>query len=66
MLIAEVQYAPQTLPHIKMAVYVRRRAGDFWLTGSQPLRLMQGVSESLAGRVAGLGHVHGEFAKLAL
>lgn len=51
-LIDEVQYAPQILPHIKMAVDARRRAGAFWLTGSQPFHLMQGVSESLAGRVA--------------
>lgn len=51
-LIDEVQYAPQLLPHIKMAVDARRRNGDFWLTGSQPFHLMRGVSESLAGRVA--------------
>lgn len=51
-LIDEVQYAPQLLPHIKMQVDTRRRAGDFWLTGSQPFHLMRGVSESLAGRVA--------------
>jgi hypothetical protein len=57
-LIDEVQYAPQILPHIKMAVDARRRAGDFWLTGSQPFHLMQGVSESLAGRVAVL-QLHG-------
>ena len=29
-LIDEVQYAPQILPHIKIAVDLRRRAGDFW------------------------------------
>ncbi len=29
----------------------RKRPGDFWLTGSQHFHLMQGVSESLAGRV---------------
>jgi hypothetical protein len=29
-----------------------RRAGAFWLTGSQQFHLMRGVSESLAGRVA--------------
>lgn len=51
-LIDEVQYAPQILPFIKMAVDARRRPGDYWLTGSQPFHLMQGVSESLAGRVA--------------
>ena len=51
-LIDEVQYAPQLLPHIKMAVDTGPRAGDFWLTGSQQFHLMRGVSESLAGRVA--------------
>ena len=29
-----------------------QNAGDFWLTGSQIFKLMSGVSESLAGRVA--------------
>lgn len=51
-LIDEIQYAPQILPHIKLAVDARQRAGDFWLTGSQPFHLMKGVAESLAGRVA--------------
>jgi uncharacterized protein len=51
-LIDEVQYAPQLLPHLKMAADAGGRPGDWWLTGSQPFHLMQGVSESLAGRVA--------------
>ena len=51
-LIEEIQYAPELLPHIKMAVDSARRPGMFWLTGSQPFHLMQGVSESMAGRVA--------------
>ncbi len=50
-LIDEIQYAPQLLPHIKMAVDKARRPGLFWLTGSQHFHLMKGVSESLAGRV---------------
>ncbi len=50
-LIDEIQYAPQLLPHIKMAVDRERTPGQFWLTGSQQFHLMQGVSESLAGRV---------------
>lgn len=50
-LIDEIQYAPQLLPHIKMAVDRDRTAGQFWLTGSQQFHLMKGVSESLAGRV---------------
>lgn len=51
-LIDEIQYAPELLPHIKMAVDRDRHPGMFWLTGSQPFHLMRGVSESLAGRVA--------------
>ncbi|MFZ5586808.1 MAG: ATP-binding protein [Thermodesulfobacteriota bacterium] len=50
-LIDEIQYAPELLPHIKMTVDSRRAPGLFWLTGSQQFHLMQGVSESLAGRV---------------
>jgi len=50
-LIDEIQYAPQLLPYIKMAVDRDRAAGSFWLTGSQQFHLMKGVAESLAGRV---------------
>ena len=50
-LIDEIQYAPQLLPYIKMAVDNEPQAGKFWLTGSQQFHLMKGVSESLAGRV---------------
>lgn len=50
-LIDEVQYAPQLLPLIKMAVDLDPSPGRFWLTGSQQFHLMSGVSESLAGRV---------------
>ncbi len=52
LLIDEIQYAPELLPYIKMEVDRDRRAGAFWLTGSQQFHLMRGVSESLAGRVA--------------
>jgi uncharacterized protein len=51
-LIDEIQYAPQLLPLIKMAVDESRTPGMFWLTGSQQFQMMKGVSESLAGRVA--------------
>lgn len=51
-LVDEIQYAPQLLPFIKMAVDRDRRPGRFWLTGSQQFHLMRQVSESLAGRVA--------------
>jgi predicted AAA+ superfamily ATPase len=52
-LIDEVQYAPELFPYIKIhADRHRDQKGAFWLTGSQKYRLMKGVSESLAGRVA--------------
>ncbi len=50
-LIDEIQYAPELLPYIKIHVDRDRSPGLFWLTGSQQFQLMQGVSESLAGRV---------------
>ena len=49
-LIDEIQYAPELLPHIKIAVD-RDRSLPVLLTGSQQFHLMKGVSESLAGRV---------------
>lgn len=58
LLIDEIQYAPELFPYIKMVVDSAHRKGMFWLTGSQPFNLMQGVSESLAGRVAIL-ELHG-------
>jgi predicted AAA+ superfamily ATPase len=51
LLIDEIQYAPQLLPLIKMAVDSERRPGRFWLTGSQQFQMMRGISETLAGRV---------------
>lgn len=51
-LIDEVQYAPELFTYIKMHVDKRHNPGDFWLTGSQIFKLMRGVQESLAGRVA--------------
>lgn len=51
-LIDEVQYAPELFPYIKMMVDERHQPGDFWLTGSQLFKMMEGVQESLAGRVA--------------
>lgn len=50
-LIDEIQYATELLPYIKMSVDRSKRKGDFWITGSQTFRLMNNVSESLAGRV---------------
>ena len=51
-LIDEVQYAPELFTYIKIYVDTHQEPGAFWLTGSQVFRLMDGVQESLAGRVA--------------
>ncbi len=51
-LIDEVQYAPELFTYIKIHIDRNHRPGDFWMTGSQVFRLMRGVQESLAGRVA--------------
>ena len=49
----EIQYAPGLLPYIKEQIDANRnRPGQFILTGSQNLLLMQQVTESLAGRAA--------------
>lgn len=49
----EIQYAPDLLPYVKERVdSYREQPGQFILTGSQNLLLMQQISESLAGRAA--------------
>ena len=67
-LIDEVQYAPELFTYIKMYVDKNHEPGAFWLTGSQTFKLMKGVQESLAGRVAVLSltslsqaEIYGEF-----
>ncbi len=52
LLIDEVQYAPELFTYIKIHIDEHHNPGDFWMTGSQIFRLMRGVRESLAGRVA--------------
>ena len=51
-LIDEVQYSPELFSYIKIHIDEHHNPGDFWMTGSQIFRLMRGVQESLAGRVA--------------
>ena len=51
LLIDEIQYAPELLPYIKLAIDENRKNGEFWLTGSQQFHMMRGISESLAGRI---------------
>ena len=57
LLIDEFQRVPSLLLEIKRfvdrkALQGEETAGLFWLTGSQKFRMMQNVSESLAGRTA--------------
>ena len=52
LIVDEVQYAPGLFRHLKGAIDQRRHAnGRYLLTGSQHFTLMEGVSESLAGRI---------------
>ncbi|MBN1942211.1 MAG: ATP-binding protein [Phycisphaerae bacterium] len=49
----EIQYAPDLLPYIKEIIDAdRNRMGQYLLTGSQNLLMMERVSETLAGRTA--------------
>jgi len=53
LLLDEIQYAPRLLSFIKRFADAPTVApGAVWLTGSQSFDVMQGVQESLAGRVA--------------
>ena len=63
-IIDEIQYAPELLPYIKVAIDEARfndkkkAGGLFWLTGSQQFQMMKGITESLAGRI-GIFELHG-------
>jgi uncharacterized protein len=55
MVFDEVQFAPQLFQSLRVAVDLRRaaghRVGQFLVLGSASLELLQGASESLAGRI---------------
>ena len=51
-IVDEIQYAPELFRTIKLITDREKQAGLFWLTGSQKFHLMQGITETLAGRVA--------------
>jgi len=62
----EIQYTPEFLHYIKSSIDEDRTPGQWLLSGSQNFALMQGVSQSLSGRVAvlsllpfSLGESHG-------
>ncbi len=57
LIIDEVQYAPSLLRHLKVHIDKDRVPGRYLLTGSQSFPLMEGVSESLAGR-CGILNLH--------
>jgi len=48
----EIQYAPELLSYIKTEIDKNRKVGNWLFTGLQNFTLMQGVSQSLAGRAA--------------
>lgn len=51
-IIDEIQYVPELLSYIKTKIDQNRKPGQWLFTGSQNFVLMQGISQSLAGRVA--------------
>lgn len=48
----EIQYTPEFLHYIKSAIDQDRTPGQWLLSGSQNFTLMEGISQSLSGRVA--------------
>lgn len=52
LMIDEVQKCPSIFNKLKIVLDNTDSYGNFYLTGSQKLHLMEGVSESLAGRVS--------------
>ncbi|MBQ9461285.1 MAG: ATP-binding protein [Clostridia bacterium] len=52
LMIDEVQKCPSIFNKLKIALDNTEDYGNFYLTGSQKLQLMEGISESLAGRIS--------------
>ncbi len=48
----EIQYVPSLFRYIKQSCDNNEEKGLFYLSGSQPFKLMESVSDSLAGRAA--------------
>ncbi|MEA3420880.1 MAG: ATP-binding protein [Acidobacteriota bacterium] len=48
----EIQYCPEFLHYVKSAIDDDRTPGQWLLSGSQSFSLMQGVTQSLSGRIA--------------
>jgi predicted AAA+ superfamily ATPase len=51
-IIDKIQYVPELLSYIKTRIDQNRKPGQWLFTGSQHFALMQGISQSLAGRAA--------------
>jgi hypothetical protein len=51
-IIDEIQYVPELLSYIMTRIDENRKPGQWLFTGSQHFGLMQGISQSLAGRAA--------------
>lgn len=51
-IIDEIQYVPELLSYIKTKIDEKRKPGQWFFTGSQNFVLMEGISQSLAGRAA--------------
>lgn len=62
-IIDEIQYVPELLSYIKTRIDERRKPGQWLFTGSQHFTLMQGISQSLAGRAAVLSLLPFSFAE---
>lgn len=52
LLLDEVQYVPSLFRYLKMNCDKNKVNGQYLLTGSQPFKLMDMVSDSMAGRIA--------------
>ena len=52
LIIDEVQKCPTIFNRLKIVLDNTEEMSNFYLTGSQKLHLMEGISESLAGRVS--------------
>jgi uncharacterized protein len=52
MILDEIQYVPELLSYIKTKIDLDRKPGQWLFTGSQNFKLMNRISQSLAGRAA--------------
>jgi len=51
LILDEIQFAPELIPALKRRVDGNETSGQYLLTGSQNLSILQSISESMAGRV---------------